>query len=170
MSTSLLLGGTVESGASQVWQYMGGSRTAYMTSTLPKAVFYGQLIGSFTSAWVATLIYRLYTTVKQIPSADFGSPDAHLWLVAATLAKQRSLPPMARESLTRAFKVGPMLSLPGSWDVCNNRRTSFPPSGARQPAMSLLSQTVWGQLSYAFRLCNRVCSGARTVQYCRQRA
>lgn len=93
-SANLLLGGAVESGASQAAQQMGGLKTAYLTQTAPRAVFYGQMIGSFAGALLATLLYRAYTAVKTLPSAEFGMPDAYLYIVVSRLLRQQSgMPP-----------------------------------------------------------------------------
>lgn len=110
MSANLLLGGLVESGASQASQHMGGQRTAYMTETAPRAVFYGQMIGTFIGTLVATLAYRVYTTAREFPSKEFEVPDAHVWLVAARLIHQQGLPDKAMEFTIVAFVVGAGLS------------------------------------------------------------
>ncbi|KAF2788846.1 hypothetical protein K505DRAFT_341750 [Melanomma pulvis-pyrius CBS 109.77] len=86
MSANLLLGGLVEAGASQASQHMGGQKTAYVTETAPRAVFYGQMI-------------------------EFGVPDAHVWLVAARLIHQQGLPDRDLEFSIGAFVMGAGLSL-----------------------------------------------------------
>jgi len=111
MSANLLLGGFVESGASQAAQHMGGQKTAYMTETAPRAVFYGQIIGSFVGTLIATLAYRLYTSVQTFPSKEFDIPDAHMWLVAARFIHQQGLPPRALDFSIAAFVIGAGLSV-----------------------------------------------------------
>lgn len=84
-SSNLLLGGAIESTASQASQHMGGQKTAYMTQTAPRAVFYGQAIGSSIGALFATVLYKIYTSVKSILSEELSVPDAHIYLVACRL-------------------------------------------------------------------------------------
>lgn len=110
MSANLLLGGLVESGASQASQHMGGQKTAYMTETAPRAVFYGQMIGTFVGTIVATLAYRIYTIAREFPSKEFEVPDAHIWLVAARFIHQQGLPDKAMEFTIATFLVGAGLS------------------------------------------------------------
>lgn len=103
---TLLLGGIVEAGASQASQQMGGLKTSYITRTAPRAIYFGQMIGSLAGTLIATLVCRIYTSVKRIPSKEFGIPDAHLWLVAAKLIYQRGLARRALEFAIGAF--GPL--------------------------------------------------------------
>lgn len=90
---------------------MGGLKTAYMTKTAPRAIFYSQLIGSFAGTLVATFVYRIYTSTKKLPSDEFGMPDAHLWLVAARLIYQQGLPPRAFDFAIGAFVLGAAFSI-----------------------------------------------------------
>ncbi|KAK7912198.1 hypothetical protein PG985_014679 [Apiospora marii] len=106
ISANLLLGGAVEAASSQASQHMGGLKTAHMTKTAPRIVFYCQIIGSFVGTIVATTIYRLYTSVNAIPSRDLGIPDAHVWLVAVKLMYQQGLPPMAFAFSSASFALG----------------------------------------------------------------
>ena len=111
ISANLLLGGVVGAGASQALQQMCGLKTAYMTKTAPRAIYYSQMIGSFAGTLIATLVYKIYTSVKKIPSEEFGIPDAHMWLVAARLIYQRGLPPRALDFTVGAFVIGAAFSI-----------------------------------------------------------
>jgi uncharacterized oligopeptide transporter (OPT) family protein len=82
-STNLLLGGAVESSASQASQHMGGLKTAYMTNTALKGSTFGQMIGLYVGALIATVLYKLYSSSGKIPSEDITVPDAHLYVVAS---------------------------------------------------------------------------------------
>lgn len=127
-SANLLLGGAIESGASQAAQQMGGLRTAYMTQTAPRAVFYGQLIGSYVGAFIATILYKIYTSVKKIPSEEFGVPDAHLYLITSRFIRQDGLPHGALNFALGAFMLGAAsatLRIVGS----GHRWREFIPSG-----------------------------------------
>ncbi|KAL8831926.1 MAG: hypothetical protein Q9170_005088 [Blastenia crenularia] len=108
---NLLLSGVVEAGASQASQQMGGLKTAYMTKTPPRAIFFGQMIGSIFGTLIATLVYRIYTSAGKIPSTEFGIPDGRLWLVAARLVYQQGLPPQAFKFAIGAFAFGAALSI-----------------------------------------------------------
>lgn len=111
MSTDLLLGGVVEAGASQASQHMGGLETAYMTDTAPRAILFGQMIGSFVGTVIATFTYRLYTSVKTISSPEFGVPDGQMWLIAARFFHDEGLPPRAIEFAIGAFALGSCFSV-----------------------------------------------------------
>ncbi|EFX00469.1 oligopeptide transporter [Grosmannia clavigera kw1407] len=110
-TANLLLGGAIESGASQASQHMGGLKTAYMTQTPPRAVFYGQMIGSYAGALAATGLYRMYTSTNTIPSEEFGVPDAHLYMVASRFIRQQGLPPGAMGFTVGAFVLGAVMSM-----------------------------------------------------------
>lgn len=109
-SANLLLGGAIESGASQSSQQMGGYRTAHMTKTPPRAVFYAQLVGSYVGALVSTALYRLYTSVKTIPSQEFNVPDAQFYLITSRFIRQQDLPPRASTFALGAFVLGALFS------------------------------------------------------------
>lgn len=109
-SANILLGGAIESGASQASQQMGGYKTAYMTKTPPRAVFYGQVIGTYVGAVVAVFLYKVYTSVKTIPSEEFGIPDAHLYIVASRFIRRQGLPPRASTFTLVAFLLGATFS------------------------------------------------------------
>lgn len=108
---NLLLGGAIEAGASQASQHMGGLKTAHMTKTPPRAILYGQLIGSVVGSLIATLVYMIYTSAKQFPSKEFDIPDAHLWLVTAKLISQQGLPSQALGFAIGAFFLGAAFSI-----------------------------------------------------------
>ena len=100
---------TVEAGASQ---QIGDLKTAYMTRTAPRNIFYSQIIGSFAGTLIATLVYKIYTSVKKIPNEEFGIPEAHMWLVAARLVYQQGLlPARALDFAIGAFLIGAVLSI-----------------------------------------------------------
>lgn len=108
---NLLLGCVVEAGASQASQQIGGLKTAYMTRTAPRAIFYSQIIGSFAGSLIATLVYKIYTSVKEIPNEEFGIPEAHMWLAAARLIYQQGLPARALDFAIGAFLIGAVFSI-----------------------------------------------------------
>ena len=109
-AANLLLGCAVETGASQASQHMGSLKTAYITRTPPKAIFYAQLVGSVSGICIATLVYRIYTTVMHLPNTELQSPEAHLWVVTARLVYQQGLPPFALSFSLVAFAIGIVFS------------------------------------------------------------
>lgn len=64
------------------------------------------MISSIIRTFVATLVYKVYTSVKRISSAEFGIPDAHMWAVAARLIYQKGLPPHVFGFAITAFVIG----------------------------------------------------------------
>ena len=47
------------------------------------------MIGSYTGALITAVLYKIYTTVKKIPSEEFSIPDSHLYVVACRLIRRR---------------------------------------------------------------------------------
>lgn len=90
---------------------MGGLKTAHMTRTPPRAIFFGQMIGTFIGAIVVTIAYRTYTTVQTIPSQEFELPDGQLWLFAARPFHHEGLPTGALEFAAVAFFIGSSFSI-----------------------------------------------------------
>lgn len=99
-----------------------------MTRTAPRATYLGQMVGSLAGTLIATLVYRIFTSVKQISSEEFGIPDAPLWLVAAKVIYQQGLAPRGLNFAIGAFVIGAafsILRILGS----NRLWRSFVPSG-----------------------------------------
>ncbi|KAH6868973.1 OPT oligopeptide transporter protein-domain-containing protein [Thelonectria olida] len=105
-SANLLLGGAIESSAAQAAQQMGSFKTAYLTRTAPRAVLYGQIIESYIRVLITAVLYKIYTSVKMIPSEEFNVPDARLYIMASRLFRQQELPPMAMNFALGAFLLG----------------------------------------------------------------
>ncbi|KAI3342591.1 OPT oligopeptide transporter protein-domain-containing protein [Ustulina deusta] len=90
---------------------MGGLKTAFMTRTAPRAVLYAQMIGSVCGALISTVVYRIYTSVKTIPSKELGVPEAYLWLASARINQRRGLPSKVWPFMAVAFFSGALMSL-----------------------------------------------------------
>ncbi|KAF9773031.1 hypothetical protein IL306_009224, partial [Fusarium sp. DS 682] len=118
-STNLLLSGAIESGASQASQHMGGLRTAHMTNAAPRAVLHAQMIGSYVCAFIAVSLYKTYTSIKKIPSQEFGIPDAHLYIVTSRMIQQQGLPPKAMVFESVAFIID---AICGGLRIAGNNR------------------------------------------------
>ncbi|KAI9257239.1 OPT oligopeptide transporter protein-domain-containing protein [Phascolomyces articulosus] len=97
IAANLLAGGIAEAGAQQAGDLMQDLKTGHLLQASPKAQFYGQIIGSFVSAFVATAAYKLYTTVYTIPGPEFPVPTAHVWLDMSRLVNGHPLPPHVSE-------------------------------------------------------------------------
>lgn len=89
---SLLVGGIAEGGIYQSSDVMQHFKTGHLVGASPKALFYGQIIGSSAGAVLASCVYRLYTSVYTIPGEQFRIPNAQLWLATTNLIYGRGLP------------------------------------------------------------------------------
>ncbi|EPB82888.1 hypothetical protein HMPREF1544_10359 [Mucor circinelloides 1006PhL] len=101
---NLVAGGIAEASAQQAGDLMQDLKTGYLLRASPKAQFYGQLIGSLISSFVATGAYLLYTSVYNIPGPEFPAPTAQVWLDMARLVNGHPLPPHVFEFVI-AFSV-----------------------------------------------------------------
>lgn len=101
---NLIAGAIAEAGAQQAGDLMQDLKTGFLLQASPKAQFYGQVIGSFVSAFVATGAYLLYSTIYTIPSEEFSVPTAQVWLDMARLVNGQPLPPHVFEFIV-AFSV-----------------------------------------------------------------
>ncbi|KAI8364695.1 OPT oligopeptide transporter protein-domain-containing protein [Radiomyces spectabilis] len=94
---NLIAGAIAEAGSQQAGDLMQDLKTGHLLRASPKAQFYGQLLGSFVSAFTATGAYYLYTLVYTIPGPEFPVPTAQVWLDMARLMNGRPLPPHVME-------------------------------------------------------------------------
>lgn len=95
VTINLLAGAISEAGALQAGDMMQDLKTGHLLGAAPKAQFYGQMIGSAAGAVVSALVYKLYTTVYEVPGALFQVPTAYVWYFTARLVNGRGLPEMA---------------------------------------------------------------------------
>lgn len=72
-------------------------KTGHLLGASPKAQFYGQMIGSFASVFIASGAYLLYRTVYSIPGPEFPVPTAQVWLDMSRLVNGHPLPPHVSE-------------------------------------------------------------------------
>ncbi|GAN09194.1 protein of OPT family transporter [Mucor ambiguus] len=94
---NLIAGGIAEAGAQQAGDLMQDLKTGHLLGASPKAQFYGQMIGSFASVFIATGAYLLYRTVYCIPGPEFPVPTAQVWLDMSRLVNGHPLPPHVSE-------------------------------------------------------------------------
>ncbi|SPQ27394.1 29d9ac1f-5d09-49b4-bae1-6de121315d04 [Thermothielavioides terrestris] len=94
---NLVAGAVSEAGALQAGDMMQDLKTGHLLGAAPKAQFWGQVIGATVGAVVSAFIYRLYTSVYQIPGDLFQVPTGYVWIFTARLVTGKGLPPMAKE-------------------------------------------------------------------------
>ncbi|KAJ4307094.1 OPT super [Collariella sp. IMI 366227] len=94
---NLVAGAVSEAGALQAGDMMQDLKTGHLLGAAPKAQFWGQVIGATVGAVVSAFIYRLYTTVYQVPGDLFQVPTGYVWIFTARLVTGKGLPPMAKE-------------------------------------------------------------------------
>ncbi|KAH7397748.1 oligopeptide transporter-like protein [Cadophora sp. MPI-SDFR-AT-0126] len=92
---NLIAGAVSEAGALQAGDLMQDLKTGHLLGAAPNAQFWGQIIGSAVGAIVSALIYKLYTSVYQVPGDLFQVPTGYVWIFTARLVTGKGLPYMA---------------------------------------------------------------------------
>ncbi|KAE8453362.1 hypothetical protein EG329_010223 [Mollisiaceae sp. DMI_Dod_QoI] len=92
---NLIAGAVSEAGALQAGDLMQDLKTGHLLGAAPNAQFWGQMIGSAVGAVVSALIYRLYTSVYEVPGDLFQVPTGFVWIFTARLVTGKGLPYMA---------------------------------------------------------------------------
>jgi len=92
---NLIAGAVSEAGALQAGDLMQDLKTGHLLGAAPNAQFWGGVIGSAVGAVVSALIYRLYTSVYEVPGDLFQVPTGYVWIFTARLVTGQGLPPMA---------------------------------------------------------------------------
>jgi OPT family oligopeptide transporter len=92
---NLIAGAVSESGALQAGDLMQDLKTGHILGAAPNAQFWGQIIGSAVGAVVSAFIYRLYTSVYEVPGDLFQVPTGYVWVFTARLVTGKGLPDMA---------------------------------------------------------------------------
>ena len=92
---NLIAGAVSEAGALQAGDLMQDLKTGHLLGAAPNAQFWGQMIGSAVGAVVSALIYRLYTSVYEVPGSLFEVPTGYVWIFTARLVTGKGLPPLA---------------------------------------------------------------------------
>ncbi|KAL8958931.1 MAG: hypothetical protein Q9183_005738, partial [Haloplaca sp. 2 TL-2023] len=95
VTINLVAGAISESGALQAGDMMQDLKAGHLLGASPKAQFYGQMIGSAVGAIISAFVYKLYTTVYQVPGGMFEVPTGYVWIFTARLVTGKGLPPMA---------------------------------------------------------------------------
>ena len=94
---NLIAGAVSEAGALQAGDLMQDLKTGHLLGAAPNAQFWGQIIGSAVGAIISALIYRLYTSVYDVPGDLFQVPTGYVWIFTARLVTGKGLPPMATQ-------------------------------------------------------------------------
>jgi uncharacterized oligopeptide transporter (OPT) family protein len=94
---NLIAGAVSEAGALQAGDLMQDLKTGHLLGAAPNAQFWGQIIGSTIGAIVSALIYKLYTSVYEVPGDLFQVPTGYVWIFTARLVTGKGLPPMAAQ-------------------------------------------------------------------------
>ncbi|WWC73114.1 uncharacterized protein I206_107080 [Kwoniella pini CBS 10737] len=89
---NIIAGGVAEAGAQQAGDLMQDLKTGHLLKASPRSQFYGQMIGSLASVFVATAGYKFYTSTYEIPGPQFAVPSAGIWLNLARLLNNGHLP------------------------------------------------------------------------------
>lgn len=95
ITINLLAGAISESGALQAGDMMQDLKTGHLLGAAPRAQFWGQMIGSFAGAIISAGVYKLYTSVYEVPGGMFQVPTAYVWIFTARLVTGNGLPYMA---------------------------------------------------------------------------
>ena len=95
ITINLLAGAISESGALQAGDMMQDLKTGHLLGAAPRAQFWGQMIGSFAGAIISAGVYKLYTSVYEVPGGMFQVPTAYVWIFTARLVTGKGLPVMA---------------------------------------------------------------------------
>ncbi|CAF9913069.1 MAG: hypothetical protein ALECFALPRED_008622 [Alectoria fallacina] len=95
ITINLLAGAISESGALQAGDMMQDLKTGHLLGAAPRAQFWGQMIGSFAGAIISAGVYKLYTSVYEVPGGMFQVPTAYVWVFTARLVTGKGLPYMA---------------------------------------------------------------------------
>ena len=72
-------------------------KTGHLLGAAPRAQFWGQMIGSAVGAVVSAGVYKLYTSVYEVPGEMFQVPTAYVWIFTARLVTGQGLPDMAAQ-------------------------------------------------------------------------
>lgn len=94
---NLIAGGIAEAGAQQAGDLMQDLKTGHLLGASPKAQFVAQLIGTLYSVVLSSVMYKVYNSVYEIPSATFRVPTAVVWIDCLRLVTGEGLPPHALE-------------------------------------------------------------------------
>jgi uncharacterized oligopeptide transporter (OPT) family protein len=111
---NLIAGGLAEAGASQAGDIGYDLKIGHLLGGRPEDQFYGQIIGSIVGSFLGCALYKLYTSVYEIPGKLFPIPISHIFLLAARLVTGAGLPPkvpMFATGFAMFFVVGTVIKI-----------------------------------------------------------
>lgn len=111
VAINLIAGAISESGTLQAGDLMQDLKAGHLLGASPAAQFWGQLVGSAVGAVVSALVYRLYTSVYEIPGGLFQVPTGYVWIFTARLVTGDGLPPRVAEWALGAGAVWVVLTV-----------------------------------------------------------
>ncbi|KAG8528175.1 uncharacterized protein KY384_007092 [Bacidia gigantensis] len=111
ITINLIAGAISESGALQAGDMMQDLKTGHLLGASPKAQFWGQMIGSLVGAVVSAGVYKLYTSVYEVPGGLFQVPTAYVWIFTARLVTGKGLPEVAWQFAVAAGAIFAVLTL-----------------------------------------------------------
>ena len=111
MVINILAGGISEAGALQAGELLQDLKCGHLLGASPLAQFYGQLIGTGVGSVVSALVYKLYTSVYQIPGGLFQVPTGYVWVFTARLVTGQGLPDRSPQFAIAAAAVWALLTV-----------------------------------------------------------
>ncbi|KAI8946391.1 oligopeptide transporter [Xylaria longipes] len=93
-AANLIAGGITESGVVQAGFMMQTFKAAHILGACPVHQLLGMVFGSAVGGFAAVGLYRLHTSVYDIPGPVFQVPSAFVWRAGAKLAVGQDLPEM----------------------------------------------------------------------------
>lgn len=108
---NLVAGAISESGALQAGDLLQDLKTGHLLGAAPNAQFWGQIIGSAVGAVVSACVYKLYTSVYQIPGGLLQVPTGYVWVFTARLVTGKGLPPMVGQCAAVAGFIWAVLTI-----------------------------------------------------------
>ncbi|GAP92893.1 putative OPT superfamily oligopeptide transporter [Rosellinia necatrix] len=94
IAANLIAGGITEAGIVQAGFMMQTFKAAHILGACPVHQLLGMVFGSAVGGLVAVGLYRLHTSVYEIPGPVFQVPSAFVWRAGAKLAVGQDLPEM----------------------------------------------------------------------------
>ncbi|CAI5760748.1 unnamed protein product [Candida verbasci] len=92
---NLIAGGIAEAGAQQAGDLIQDLKTGHLIGASPKAQFIAQIIGTFYSIFLSSIMYKVYNSIYEIPGSLFRIPTAIIWIDCSRLVSGEGLPEKA---------------------------------------------------------------------------
>ncbi|KAF2136937.1 uncharacterized protein K452DRAFT_291973 [Aplosporella prunicola CBS 121167] len=129
---NLVAGAITESGALQAGDLLQDLKTGHLLGAAPNAQFWGQMIGSAVGAVLSAFVYKLYTSVYDVPGKLFEIPTGFVWIFTARLVTGKGLPAMVAQWAIGAGLVFALGTAARVWEAGRQggrKWTRFVPGG-----------------------------------------